>query len=73
MGWKKRAIGIHYDSVSWHELMIGYRTKKTIDFLILSKDFNKCLQGKNHIIPLGEKNDYVTMNGVVKGWKQQCH
>ena len=42
MGWQKRSSGRTYNSVSGHGMMIGCRSSKVIDAVVLSKRCNIC-------------------------------
>ena len=42
MGWQKRSIGNRYDSLSGHALMIGARTKKPINLVVMAKCCATC-------------------------------
>ena len=42
MAWQKRGSGSHYDSLSGHDIMIGYRTKKVIGISVYAMKCTKC-------------------------------
>ena len=42
MGWNKRSSSNRYDSLSGHELMIGYLSKKTVENIVSSKMCRVC-------------------------------
>ena len=47
MGWQQRSSGRTYNCVSGHGMMIGCRTSKVIDAVVLSKQCNICYGIKN--------------------------
>ena len=42
MGWNKRSSGNKYDSMSGHGFVLGGRTKKILQHMVLSKQCSKC-------------------------------
>ena len=52
MGWNKRSSGTKYDSISGHGFVLGSRTKKILQFKVLSKSCSKCsiAAAKNKVV-----------------------